>query len=263
MLSSGRSNEAVSDGAYVITREDGSQQCLHLTYRLIQWENNAKAIAVSFQNITRLLHQQFTEGKTEVLGLVSACTSELLRPGLLRTAAELKLPRKGNPDLQLLGAFYALYCLEDLQKVLSNADFRPVIKSVHIAKEMRKIEGIFQPLFARYKLTYEVQITGLPELIKLDKIRFRQVLSLLFHSLSASSLLSIKLSPRSGLLSNEILVALECARSGDKPNSPLLVLADKLLRKLGTEGLRSDSNHYYFSFFAGFAAAETPLSLPQ
>jgi hypothetical protein len=262
-----RSSDATSDGAYILTREDGSQQCLHLTYRIIQWENNAKAVAVSFVNVTRLLHQQFQEGKTEVMGLVSACTSELLRPGLLRTAAELKLTKKGNPDLQLLGAFYALYCLEDLQKMLTGADLRPAIKSVHISKEMSKIESIFQPLFARYKLTYELQLTGLPDLIKLDKLRFRQVLSLLLHALAASSLpssvLSVKLSPRSGLISNELLVTLACARSADRPASPLLALADKLLKKLGTDGLKSDSHHFHFSFFAGFASAETPLSLPQ
>ena len=266
LLTPVRSTDAVSDGTYLLTREDGSQQCLQIAYRLVYWENKAKAAAVSFANVTRLLSQQFQEGKAEVMGLVSACTSELLRPSLLRTAAELKLAKKGSPDLQLMGSFYALYCLEDLHKILSGADLRPTIKSVHLAKEMTKIELILQPLFAKYRVTYEYQLSGIPALIKLDKLRFRQLLSLLLHALTPSvlpsSIICVKLSPRSGLISNELLVTIAYTRS-DTPPSVLLSLADKLVKKLGTDGLKSDSHRLHFSFFAGFAAPETPLSLPQ
>jgi len=264
LLAPVRSTDSVTDGTYMLTREDGSQQCLQMAYRVVYWEDQAKAVAVSFVNVTRLLHQQVQEGKAEVMALVSACANELLRPALLRTAAELRLAKKGSSDLQLLGAFYALYCLEDLQKVLSGADLRPVIKSVHIAKEMRTIETSLQPLFARHKVAYECQLSGLPDLIKLDKLRFRQLLCLLLHALApCSSVLSVKLSPRSGLISNELLASIAYTRSVDTPPSALLALADKLLKKLGTEGLKSDSQRLHFSFFAGFASPETPLSMPQ
>lgn len=264
LLTPVRSTDAVTDGTYMLTREDGSQQCLQMIYRLVHWEDNVKAVAVSFVNVTRLLHQQFQEGKAEAMALVGACANELLRPGLLRTAAELKATKKGTSSLLLLGAFYALYCLEDLQKMLSGADLRPAIKSVHISKEMITIESMLQPLFARHRTAYEYQLTGLPDLVKLDKLRFRQVLSLLLHALTpCSSVLSVKLSPRSGLISNELLVSIAYTRSVEAPPSALLTLADKLLKKLGTDGLKSDSHRLYFSFFAGFASPETPLSLPQ
>ena len=177
------------------------------------------------------------------------------------------MQRTGAPETQLLSAFYGLYTLDDLVKVMNGGELKSIVKNVNLDAEMKTIETIFQAVFRKYEIKYDRQIVSIPNTIKIDKLRFRQLVCAILQGVvpicALNSTITVKISARTGLISNEIAGSVAFVRGGEKQRSGLWEVVEKLGKKVGSEGVKVEANRVTFTFFAGFAAQETPLRLPQ
>ena len=247
---------SMTESVYVLVRDDGAHHTLQVAYKAITWEHKRKAVVVTFVNVTKVVHLQTQETKGEIVGLMGACVRDMVKPGMVRTAGEVKMMKNdGKKDVEneLVNVFYGLYCFEDLQKVITGGDFRPTVKVVNFSRELTKIRSITQRQMDKYSLNFSFSIESLPETVKIDILRYRQFLSLLLHALSPSALpnsqISLCVSPKPN---SEIQNSINWTRDIARPQSPLIFVAEKLSKRLSSDGLKLDPNTVSFSFFAGF-----------
>lgn len=247
------------DILYTLAREEGAHQLLQVACRVIPWERGLKAVAVTFNNVTKAANHQAQEARTEVAAMMAACAHDLVKSGLIHTSGELKLKR--NPDsqttTQLLGAYYGVYCIEDLHKALTGSELRLQFKAVLLQNEMTKIQAIIQPLFDQFRLPlFTFVLDEVPGTVKLDTLRYRQLLCLLLTVVvpraQARSSIHLTVSPKANQPSNELLLTLQWQQDKEKPLGVLFQVAEKLAKKLGTEGLSCEQGRVKYSFFAGF-----------
>jgi len=261
------------DTLYILTRDDSSHQLLQVTCRVVPWEQKAKAVVVTFANVTKATSHQAQEARTEVAALMAACAHDLVKPGLIRTSGELKLKRsaEGGAATQLLGAFYGVYCIDDLHKALTGSELRLQFKSIILQQEMDKVQTLLRPLFNQFQIPLTCTLQDVPSPVKLDTLRYRQLLCLLLTVIipraSPRSTCHLTISPKVSHPANELLLTLQWQHDKEKPLGVLFQVAEKLARKLGTKGLHSEEDRVTFSFFAGFVmerrTSDVSLDVPS
>ena len=260
------------DLLYTLNRDNG-QQLLQLTSRIITWEKNTKAVIVTFTNVTKVTHLNTQEARNETAALISACALEVIKPGLNRASGELRLLKASDREakMQMLGAYYGLYCIDDLCKTITGGELRLSFKNLLLHTEMTKLQHLLRPLFDQHHLTFDFAIDGVPSTVKLDSLRYRQMLCLVLHAVTpyavASSPCQLTITPKVGQATNELILTVYCEFKREKPMGALYLAAGKLARKLGTEGLKWEGNRVSYSIFAGFVlerrVSEVSLEVPS
>lgn len=256
--SGGLSVASSHDTLYILTRDDNSHQLLQVTSRVVPWEQKTKAVVVTFTNVTKATNHQAQEARTEVAALMAACAQDLVKPGLIRTSGELKMKRNAESEIttQLLGAYYGVYCIDDLHKALTGSELRLQFKSSLLQHEMDKVQTLLRPLFDQFRLPFTFTLDDIPSTVKLDTLRYRQLLCLIFTAIIPRALprsaCHLTISPKISHPANELLLTLQWQHDKEKPLGVLFQVAEKLARKLGTEGLHCEQDKVKFSFFAGF-----------
>ena len=221
---------------------EGGHLAVTLSGRCVQWQGHAQAVVITVAEMGRAEPQANRGTGVELRRLQNDIYSSA------KLAREQPCSTSFNDlDRAILTQYYHLYTMQDLADLSAGRALSPVLQSLTLQDEIQQIIDLFSLQTRTKRLNLQITASpALPEVVKMDQLRLRQVLfpalSFALNRSDEGNTVNMTFSEVDGV---QVTIAYQGGRGGEEAD-PYLQAAVALARTVG-KGLRLQPGLIAFS----------------